>query len=544
MSARAFLALVLASNLSAACGDDESAGGGGADDGGGGSGGVNANGGAGGQAADPATLESVNAPTETTIVIEVGGAFIAGHPSAPSMYVIESDVGALAVGEVTFDAEAGQILLTTAKQKLGVEYSLEIKAPGNELDLESAKFLSADTATFWATDFTDFSDYQVVARRELVGEHVVVYATDDAIDANDLAETVSFFDETIFPIETESLHPAPDLDGNGKILLLGLDGGGYYGGYFSPLNSIPSDLAEMYGYHSNEMEMLYVSVPDAGYNYLPLQIVAHEFSHLLYNEEHPFGEEDWSWHNEGMAECAVHLVSGAANDYAMAVYFDPAGADLAAGQSLVIWEYGNYNQYAQSYMFLTYAASQLGGVSAYTTLFDQSGDPSDLSTFFQTELARGFNDVQLDFLTAVWLGEPTGPYGFAGMLSVPGDPPQAPGNGASLLPFTGVFLDEQGADLTFSGAGADVVHRAIRGDGTVDDESPFDATGGVVVALNTSLDAESTTPQPSGVTPLPAPRRPAASSTLSEWKTWMHPPPVKPANRRALEAWRAHVHGF
>ena len=543
MRAGPLLALALFTHLSAACGDDGPAGGGGSDEGGGGAGAGDTNGGAGGQAADPATLGTVRAPTETTIVIEVGGAFVAGHPSAPAMYAIDSDVGPLPVGEVTFDAEAGQILLTTAKQKLGIEYTLEIKAPGNELDLESATFLSADTATFWATDFTDFSDYQVVARRELVGEHVVVYATDDAIGANDLAETVSFFDASIFPIETESLHPAPDRDGNEKVLLLGLDGGGYYGGYFSPINSIPNDVAEMYGYHSNEMEMLYVSVPDAGYNYLPLQIVAHEFSHLLYNEEHPFGEEDWSWHNEGLAECAVHLVSGAPNDYAMAVYFDP-GSELAAGQSLVIWEYANYSQYAQSYMFFTYAASQLGGVGAYATLFDQPGNPASLSSFFESQLGRSFSQVQLDFLTAAWLGQSSGPYGFNGLLSVPADPPTAPGGSAALLPFTGVFLDEQGADLTFSGAGPDVVHRAIRADGTIDDESPLDATGGVVIALNTSPDATSTTPQPSGVSPLPAPRRPSVTTALSELKTWMHPPPVKPANRRLLDAWRARVHGF
>jgi hypothetical protein len=543
MRARTFLAAALFVHLSIGCGDDESTGGGGSDDGGGGAGATPANGGAGGEPAETATLGVVRAPDETTIVIEIQGAFSSGHPTAPAMYEIESAVGPLAVGEVTFDAEAGEILLTTAKQKLGVEYTLQIKAPGNDVDLASASFLSADTATFWATDFTDFSDYQVVARREAVGEHVVVYATDDAVDANDLDATVNFFDSAIFPIETENLHAAPDQDGNRKVLLLGLDGGGYYGGYFSPINSIPNEVAEMYGYHSNEMEMLYVSVPDAGYNYLPLQIVAHEFSHLLYNEEHPFGEEDWSWHNEGMAECAVHLVSGAPNEYAMAVYFDPA-SDLAAGQSLVIWEYANYSQYAQSYMFLTYAASQLGGVSAYSALFDQSGSPAELSTYLEAQVSRSFSEVQLDFLTAAWLGQPSGPYGFNGMLSVPGDPPTAPGASPSLLPFTGVFLDEQGTDLTFSGAGPDVVHRAVRADGAIDDESPFDATGGVVIALNTSLDATSTAPQPSGVSPLPAPRRPAATTALSELKTWMHPPPVKPANRRLLDAWRARVHGF
>lgn len=538
MRSRQFSALILATSLAIACGDDDAVRGGGADSGGGG-GGEGGSLASGGAPADSASLGEVRAPDETTIVLQVIGSLSAGHPSAPAMYSVDSEVGPLAVGEVSFDAEAGEITLRTATQKLGVDYTLQIKAPGHALDLASATFPSADTATFWATDFSDFSDFEVVAYREAVGEHVVVYATADALGASDLETTVAFFDSTIFPVETENLHPAPDLDGNGKVVLLGLDGEGNYGGYFSPINSLSKELAEQFGYQSNEMEMLYVSVPDLGNRYLPLEVVAHEFSHLLYNEEHPFGEQDWSWHNEGMAECAVHLVSGSPNNYALSTYFDP-NSPLAAGQSLVVWQYGNYNQYAQSYMFLTYAASQLGGIPAYATLFNQSGNPSQFSTFFESELDRSFSEVQLDFLSAVWMDQPSGPYGFNGMLSVPFQPPMAPGSSASLAPYTGVFLDVQGEALLWSGAGSNVVHRAIRADGAIDDESPFDSTGGLVIALNTSTDAT----ESSGVAQLPVPSRQLSMSSVALWKDWLHPPPVKPANRSLLEAWRARVHGY
>ena len=525
-----------------ACGDDESdgAGGtGGVSSGGGGSTANGGEGGSGGNSSEPVALTSVVAPTEFSVVLQLQGEFIAGHPQQPSMYALTSLNGDLEVLSVSFDAAANTITLETSKQKLGVEYTLTVKAPGNELDFKFQAFLSADTATFWAVDFADFSNYQVTARRERVGEHVVVYATPEAEDADDLDQTVAYFDETIFPIETAELTAAPDRDGNGKVLLLGLNGNQYYGGYFSPVDSITDAEAMQFGGHSNEMEMLYVSVPDNGNKFLPIQVVAHEFSHLLYNEVHDFSQTDWNWHNEGMAECAVHLVTGMQNEYATDTYFAP-NTPLAAGQSLVQWEYANYYQYAQAYMFLAYSASRLGGVDSFGDLFALEGSPASLEAVFQAEFSRSFSETQLDFLTAAWLDEPSGPYGFSGLVSPPNQPPTLPLIPGSLPPFTGVFVGVSQTMASPVGAGPDVVHRGVSGAGSVDDVAPFDSSGGTLIALNTDSTLNAT-PQSTGTFSLAAAASVAEAS--ADAGLWLHPPPIKPANREQMLKWRKRVHG-
>lgn len=551
MRTSSFLLACGLSALAAGCGDDTTTtGGAGAAGGTGGTGGDGGDGGtAGNGGAGTAVLESARAPDEYTVVAQVDGSFAFGPPSEISMYKLTSLVGEIdVIGTVEYDAAANTLTLQTEKQKLGVQYTLTVKAPGNELDLKFANFLSADTATFWATDFAnDFADYQVVARREAVGDNVVIYATPEAEDAMDLDQTVAIFDAEIFPITTGSLAPAPDQDENEKILLLGLDGNGFYGGYFNPINSISDEQAQQFGRHSNEMDMLYISVPDCGDNYLPYQVVAHEFSHLLYNEQHDFSDSDWSWHNEGLAECTVHLVTGQQNQYAIDTYFAP-GSDLASGQSLMIWQYSNYDQYAQAYMFWTYLASRMGGTEAFGELFDVSGNPNNMSAFLEAELGSSLSELQLEFMTAVWVDAPTGPHGFAGLIDLPGKPATLPSVPADLLPFTGVFIDANANDVLVAGQGPDVVHRGVTSSGATTDASPYDAQGGILLALNTDNTFMNPVEQSSGtysapnVSPLPPPA--ASPAKLAADRAWMHPPPVKPANLEALYAWRKRAHGF
>jgi hypothetical protein len=328
------------------------------------------------------------------------------------------------------------------------------------------------------------------------------------------------------------------------MVVLGLDGGGFYGGYFSPINAITPEQAEEFEINSNSMEMLYISVPDNG-GWSPDQVLPHEFSHLLYHESHGFDDGGWSWHNEGLAECAVHVVHGVNPSL---WYYINEQSMLGDGQSLVIWEYSNYSQYIQAYVWWTYVASRLGGVSGYGQLFDQAGDPAAIDAFLQEELGQGLAATQLDMLTAAWLQEPTGIRGFEGMFDLGGQPQVATAPPAELLPFTGVFLPAATDGLSPIGAGPGVQHRgALTGSG-VDLGAPFDVGGGVVIALNTSQDPESTVEQSSGtlgaafaaIQPGPG----AARAKPSNRELWKHPPPVKPSNRDALLKWRKAAHGF
>ncbi|NUP07628.1 MAG: hypothetical protein HOW73_16395 [Polyangiaceae bacterium] len=526
---------VLVSIFAVGCGDDETTPNGGS--GGDAPGGQNA-GGEGGAPTTEAAIKTVHAPDETTVVVELEGDF-GEAPTSPNAFEITSLNGDLGVGDITYDEATKTITIVTAKQKLGVEYTLKILTPGSPLDLETAKFLSADTAKFWATDLMTGVDYEVVADRLYIGENGVFYATPDAVP-DDTEAASEYLDTKIVPIETALLHEMPDKDKNGKILILGLDGHGQYGGYFNPINSLPNSLVEQSGLHSNEMEMLYVSVPDLGYSFGAEAVIAHEFSHLLYNENHDFFSEDWAWHNEGLAECAVHAVAGS-NQYAADYYVNPFMAPLANGQSLVNWTYSNYSQYAQAYVFLTYAASRLGGISGYGEMFQLGGDPAEVGAFFQEQLGRNFSEMQLDMLTSVWLQQPTGQYGFDGMISFSDRPETATMSPLSLGPFTGVLFPGPGSAVAPVGAGPDVVFRGINAAGAIDDEVPFDADGGVLIALHATTPPDGDD-QSTG-TILEATAAPKLKNAMAD-RAWMHPPPIKPANRRLLLEWRKQAHGF
>lgn len=528
----------------AACGDDSTATGG-SSEGGAGTGG-DASGGGGGTAATPA-IKKVSAPTRTTVTIELTESLV-DAPAIVDAYGLTSPRGPLIVSAVAYDDATRVITLTTEKQKLGVEYTLTVKSPGSPLDLKGGKFLAADTATFWATDFSNFQDYEVTASRVAIGEHVVIYATPEAEGASDVPETIDYFDTKIFPVETALFTAAPDRDDNGKVVLLGLNGGGYYGGYFSPINAL-SD-AEAGPYHTNEMEMLYLSVPDLYGTYMAEQVVAHEFQHLLYNEAHDWMVEDWNWHNEGLAECAVSAVSGQQNEYAIDTYTGEGLANgLGNGESLVIWQYANYDQYAQAYMFWTYLASRLGGYDGYGTLFDLTGSPSSIEGLTQAQFGTDFATTQLDFLSAAWLQEASGAHSFGSLIDFAGRTPQVANSApVQLQPYTAVFLTGAVDNVTPAGQGADVIFRGLTGAGAIEDAPPFHPTGGAVIALNAKAAPMDNSTESSGTLGMALMSGHKNLHALRGGgmldRAFLHPPPVKPANRRLLEGWRKAVHGF
>jgi hypothetical protein len=483
-------------------------------------------------------LGAVSAPTRDTVLATYQTD--AAPPSDAAAYVIDSDRGPLAVTAVTIDAAARTVALTTAPQKLGVEYTLAVQSPNGPYDGQEASFLAADTVELWATDLEDpnFTDYLVVARRVAVGEHAVLYL-EEGQEASDIQETVEAFDDVIYPIETEAFREPPDIDDNGKVLLLGLDGGFGYAGYFSPLNTLSVEEAAQFGANSNAMEMIYFNVAIEPYfGFDPYGVVPHEYLHLLYAEEHGIFS-DWSYHNEGLAECAVTQVWGA-NDTAAWVYASDYYGDLQLGKSLVQWEYSNYSQYAQAYVFWTYAAGQLGPETGYSRLFHTDGAPESIDAFFRSELGRSFGEVQLGFLTAAWAQEEDGEASFAGMLTLPERPQRVPFGTTelSLPPYGGVFFGDPSDSTSPIGAGPNVVHRGLDADSAIDDSDPFATAGGTLLALNTRLaDLDDTETQSSGTVATPdalaatAPRPARSKPSMPEEirrRLRLHAPPVVP----------------
>ena len=531
-------ALVLLSST-LACGDEvvQQA----PDDDGSGAGGIGGTGpgavGTGGVTPGPQAIETLTAPTETTVTLEL--AEDAGEAALLlESWTIDSAYGPVAVEGVTVGPDGRTVELTTSTQKLGVTYTLSYAAGDETLD---GDFLAADTARFWYADLgsPNFEQVEIVATRLEVGPRSVIYVQEGESMSN-AAAIADHFEQDVYPTETAMFTEAPDRDENGRIVLLGVDGKGSFGGYFNPIDTLDDEMTfQQWGYHSNEKEMLYLNTEN-GFVQAADVVVPHEMSHLLYQELHPSLFEDWPYHNEGLAECAVNAVNGA-HGYALDVYIaDPLG-DLANGISLVQWEYGNYSQYVQAYVFWSYVAGQLDGVGSYTDLMHQNGHPNSMQGYLQQQLGKTFSEAQLSALAATWAQHPSGEHSFNGVLSFPGKPKIASSASLALSPFTGVFTVPGPTTVDYPGTqGPDIVYAGIDGAGNVDLTAPFEVGGGVLVALNTAFEIDAPATQPIGLIPNQPPAAPQADTeALARSRAWLHPPPFNPEHLERMHAWRA-----
>jgi hypothetical protein len=484
-------------------------------------------------------LEQVRAPDEYHVLVR----FNRAPPDSvlvPANHHLETGpIGTLEVTNAVLQADGKTVELTTARQKLGLYYEFFMTTGTPEIDLLTAQFPSADTAKFWAADFASpgFEEYELVAERKEIGSHVVIYVEQGYSVGTSHAR--DFFDTSIYPVETSLFIEAPDMDENGKILLLGLDGGPYYGGYFSPVNAMTNEEAlQQWGVHSNEMDMVYINIVQG---YFDSEVVAaHEFQHLLYHERHGFSPADWAYHNEGLSECAVNAVNGYhpwALDYLVS---NPSGL-IASGLSITDWQYGNYDQYVLSYVFLSYVAGQLGGVPRYYDLFETSGDPLDIEqVLLQPQLGMTFSGAQLNALIASWAQQASGAYSFNTVLNWPGKPPTWFGTSLSLAPMAGSWLMPTSPSVDYPGTqGPNIVYAGIDGTGAVDTEAPFNVDGGALVVFNQKLELVQLTPEPTGFIP-PVSQTHASQTNASAERdpAWRHPPPFHPARRKELERWR------
>ncbi|MBW1808904.1 MAG: hypothetical protein JRJ87_11990 [Deltaproteobacteria bacterium] len=491
------------------------------------------------------TIEIAAAPNRTEVRVRFDSDVDAQLAENAEAYSVTSPAGDLQIGFPKYDPLARTVSLVSGKQVLGVKYKLSIDV-GAEGGLLEAEFWSADTARLWVVDFSSpsYEQYQLTADRVGVGDNCVVYI-EQGQAAGDVPQTIAEFDDRVYPILTQSRIAAPDFDGNDKIVILGLDGQDYYGGYFSQVNSYSdADTMRWWRLHSNEMEIVHTNV---AYGSLGVQnVVTHEFGHLLYHERHGMSDVYWTYHDEGLAETAVHEVYGV-NQGAIDVYlWDPSGL-IGNGLSLVNWQYGLYENYVQAYLFWTYLAYRGGGVSTYADIFNlETGSPSEVDTWIADNFGQDFQTILMDNLLANWIQAENGLYSYGEMLNF--TPFRAPGvssgtTSVDLQSFAGTFFFPQQDMLDYPGTqGPNIVYAGIDSSGNVDWDAPFRVAGGALLVFNQSMN---TTNYPrehsgpdvaSGSRPAPAPRNLPIISPA-----WLSPPPINPLRMDIQRAWHAKM---
>lgn len=495
--------------------------------------------------ADGLRIKAISAPDEFTVVVAFDGAAADGAGEALA-YTIGSDCGPLAVLGVVYGPEGPTATITTDRQKLGVTYRLVCDAGKDAAARLEAAFPAADTAELWALDYRepDVPQYRTTAYRAGVGTHCVVYL-DVGSQVSDLEQTIREFDELAYPVMTELFASPPDRDGNGKLVILGVDVGDTYMGYFSSVNAYTeTESMRKWGRHSNEMEMVYVNVYWG--TLFPVDVVPHEYSHLLYNEREGLRVKYWTYHDEGLAECAIHAVYGT-NQMAIDFYLDDANGYIADGLSLVNWSFGLYENYVQAYLFWTYLASQLDGTATYGELFRlKNANPWAVSAWIERNLGTDFFYAHMDNIIASWVQAETGPYGYNGMVSFPArDLPVVPAGTESvgLQPFAAALFPLAGAEVSYPGTeGRHIEYAGIDAEGNVDREEPFDVDGGVLVAYNANpfyllWRAEHSGPD------IPAVEGPSRDTTGAAFPApqWRNPPPYHPERLDLIRAWQEAV---
>ncbi len=484
-------------------------------------------------------VEEISAPTQYSVAVVLNQNVGESYATDPQYYSFASSNGDLTIEEIAYDANTNTVTFTTSKQALGVTYTLTINRQTVGVDDIVVDFLAADTALFYAEDFETGLQYQLTAYRAGVGETCVLYV-EEGQTMSDVEETVDAFDNQIYPIETATFTEPTDIDQNGRIVLLGLYGGEWYGGYFSAVNQFSdAETMDWWDLHSNEAEMIYINTIDE--TFYPVIIVPHEFAHLLYHVQHGLNEEYWAYHDEGLAECAVHAVFGA-NEYAVNYYLADINGIIAGGLSMVDWVYAQYENYVLAYLWWTYLASRLNGAGTYSDIFAfPTGNPTEANTFTETYLASDFNTVHFESLLASWVQAPTGPYGFAAMMSFPAASCPTVASGTSSLdlePFGGAFFALAQSQVSYPGTqGANIVYAGIDADGNVDLDEPFDIAGGALVVYNRNFEYTSFPAEHSGPD-IAAPKLTRGKHGAPISPAWNDPPPFNPERPDLIRAWR------
>lgn len=245
--------------------------------------------------------------------------------------------------------------------------------------------------TFFAPDFRSMQQYNVSAVLRGVGSFCYVFVEDTEWNTRVTAATVQSiiraFDVAvpadpqrgIYLTLTETFGTPPDIDGNGRIILLLLNirdkdntGGQFTAGFFNPADQSRGVLRRPgfrgFPIRSNEAEILYIDThPLNPNNETAHNVIAHEFQHII-NWKHDSKEA--AWVDEGCAEYASFLCGYSLQEHITAFEKSPS-------ISLVTWpspgESNLLPHYGAAFLWMLYLHEQYGGIGTLIKIVQNRG---------------------------------------------------------------------------------------------------------------------------------------------------------------------------
>ena len=286
----------------------------------------------------------------------------------------------------------------------------------------ASPFRVGDALTVPAYDFrlTGGEYYQTSTTCRLVGEHCYVFVEDEVwgtprVTQSGIEALARAFDAAtarypgrgIFSVDTDLFGPAPDVDGDPRILIVALDvldspiTGTTYTWYFD----IDNEAAPV------SREIVYIDT-----NPLPLDsdlaraTLTHEFQHMLHWRADPDEEK---WITEGCSEYA-ELACGYKDTTETAAFFH---LDLP-NTGLTVWEDQAY-EFDQAFLFMTYFAERYGETALRGLVAEPENGIAAIDLILESlALPERFEDFYADWAAAVYFDGP-GRLGYGGLALGP-----------------------------------------------------------------------------------------------------------------------------
>ncbi len=277
--------------------------------------------------------------------------------------------------------------------------------------------------TFFAPDFRSMQQYTVSAVLRGIGSFCYVFVEEaewnTRVTAGTVQAMIRAFDtatpanpqQGIYPTLTNFFGAPPDIDGNGRIILLllniqdGRAANRYTAGFFNPADQQRGLLRNPgfrgFPIRSNEAEILYIDTQPLNPNSERAHnVVAHEFQHLL-NWRHDAREI--SWVDEGCAVYAAFLCGYSVREHVAAFEKMPS-------ISLVTWPEGNADSlphYGAAFLWMLYLHEQYGGIGTLIEIVQNRG--TSLTGISDALASRGITqtipDIFIEWKLANYLSE-------------------------------------------------------------------------------------------------------------------------------------------